>query len=208
MEKLIRLINHEVWIEIEDRGYLKWGHYPKTDGKLDPLAITRAFYVKDGKYYPLVVGKDKISSSKEALFLEFDEADALGIEYNKGIYSLTEDNKWIFGKNIPDKYKIKETREIIGYSKVYLNKKIEPLGFELEIIPDKIDKKIKVDVIFRGKQVPAEITLRNKNGEFKFNSNNEIKLAEGINVLSARYVDTLSNNVDKRHLVSTITINL
>ena len=36
-EEIVRLANHEAWIEIEEnRAYLKWGHFPETDRKLDP----------------------------------------------------------------------------------------------------------------------------------------------------------------------------
>jgi len=106
-EEIIRLVNHEVWIECEiDRAYLKWGHLPETDGKLDPKSIKRAFVVDpDGNEKAIVVGSDKEASSKGALFLEFNaEKDGLyliAVEYDRGIYSVTEGNKWIFGEKKP-----------------------------------------------------------------------------------------------------------
>ncbi|MCD6492681.1 MAG: hypothetical protein J7K36_02605 [Archaeoglobaceae archaeon] len=46
-ENIIKLVNHEAWIECQQRGraYLKWGHLPETDGKLDPKSIKRAFVI-------------------------------------------------------------------------------------------------------------------------------------------------------------------
>jgi len=141
--------------------------------------------------------------------LEFDEAEALAVEYDRGIYTLTEDNKWIFGRFTPAKYKVKERRHILGFAKVYLSDEIEPLGLELELMPDKIDDKVRVQILFRGKPIAGKIKLRNANGitEFDADENGAIlKLAEGVNLISARYVDEMSVGVDVRSLVTTLTI--
>jgi hypothetical protein len=141
--------------------------------------------------------------------LEFDEAEALAVEYDRGIYTLTEDNKWIFGRSVPAKYKVKERRHILGFAKVYLSDEIEPLGLELELMPDKIDDKVRVQILFRGKPIAGKIKLRNANGitEFDADENGAIlKLAEGVNLISARYVDEMSVGVDVRSLVTTLTI--
>jgi len=208
MKDLIKIVNHEAWIEIgSGRAYLKWGHYPNVDGKLDPLSITRVFAVAGGITKPVVVGMDKDSSANGGLFLEFDEADALAVEYDKGIYTLTEDGKWIFGRGIPPKYAVKEVRHILGFAKVYLSDNIVPLGLELELMPDGTDDEISVQILFRGKPVAGKVKLRNSEGSFELEGDEsgvKLKLAKGVNVLSARYVDELGSV--KRSMVTTLTI--
>ncbi len=205
---LLSIVNHEAWIEVDGRAYLKWGHYPEVDGKLDPMCIVRAFAVSGGAVLPVAVGTDKESSSRGALFLEFEEAEALAVEYDRGIYTLTEDGKWIFGRHVPQKYRVKEKRQILGSAKTYLGDRIEPLGLELELMPDKIGDEVRIQILFGGKPIAGKIKLRNSKGVFEFDAGEEgavLKLAEGINVISARYVD---EGVDfMRSLVTTLTIS-
>ncbi len=207
MDDIIKIVNHEAWIEIGNgRAYLKWGHYPEVDGKLDPLSITRAFAVAEGTAKPVIVGMDKDSSAKGGLFLEFDEADAVAVEYDRGVYTLTEDGKWIFGRSVPPKYSVKEVRRILGFAKVYLDDNIVPLGLELELMPDRIGDEMTVQILFRGKPVAGKVRLRNSDGSFEFDADEgaKLKLAEGVNVISARYVDELG--FVKRSMVTTLTI--
>jgi len=210
MEDLVNIVNHEAWIEPgEGRAYLKWGHYPEVDGKLDPLSIVRAFSVSGGTVRPIIVGIDKESSAKGGLFLEFDEAEALAVEYDRGVYTLTEDNKWIFGRSVPVKYKVRERRHILGFAKIYLGDKVEPLGLELELVPDKIADEVRVQIMFRGRPIAGKIKLRNSNGVIEFDADENgaiLKLAKGVNVISARYIDELAVGVDVRSLVTTLTI--
>ncbi len=204
---LLHLVNHEAWIEVNSRAYLKWGHYPEIDGKLDPLSIVRAFAIANGTVKPVAIGLDKESSAKGGLFLEFDEAEALAVEYDRGIYTLTEDNKWIFGRHVPSKYKVREKRHILGFAKIYLDKNIEPLGLELELMPDKIDDEVRVQILFRGEPIAGKIKLRNASGIIETDANEEgaiLKLNNGVNVISTRYVD---EGIDvHRSLVTTLTI--
>ena len=103
-------VNHEVWIEPPDfplkpgvvRVYVKWGHYPKTDGRLDPLTIRRAFAQGNGAVKPLIIGMDPDATSRNALFAEF-KADKQGpysvaIEYDRGVYTTTVDKRWCFAE--------------------------------------------------------------------------------------------------------------
>jgi uncharacterized GH25 family protein len=97
----VRLVNHEAWFEhpgeLEPgrvRLYLKWGHYPKTDGKIDFSIIKRV--AVDGK--EAVVGTDKDSSSRGALFVEAEVGEGLHkaeLEYDKGTFTKTVDGKWL-----------------------------------------------------------------------------------------------------------------
>ncbi len=205
IENLIKIVNHEAWIELGDgRAYLKWGHFPEIDGKLDPLSITRAFAVANGFTKPVVVGMDKDSSAKGGIFLEFEEADALAVEYDKGIYTLTSDGKWIFGRSVPPKYSVEEVRHILGFAKAYLSDDVRPLGLEFELMPDNIDDEVVVEILFRGKPVEGKIKLRNSEGSFEFNAGDVVKLAKGVNVLSARFVDEVG--YVKRSMVTTLTV--
>lgn len=97
----VQLVNHEAWFEHPGRLgpgkvrlYLKWGHYPRTDGKID-FSIIKKITV-DSK--EAVVGIDKDSSSKGALFVEAFVAEGLHkavLEYDKGVFTKTVDGKWL-----------------------------------------------------------------------------------------------------------------
>jgi uncharacterized GH25 family protein len=212
MEEILKIVNHEVWIEVdESRAYLKWGHYPEVDGKLDPQSVVRAFAVAGNEVLPVVVGSDKTASEKGGLFLEFDRADVLAVEYDRGVYSLTEDKKWIFGK-APAKYKVKETRRILGFAKIYLHGDPKPIGLELELLPDKINAEegdtVRVQILFRGKPIAGKIKVRNSRGVFEVDASEDgadVELAKGVNVLTARHV-VEGIGVDKISEVSTLTI--
>ncbi len=190
----LEVVNHEVWFEVHDgRVLLKWGHFPETDGKLDPVCITRAFAVSGGVVKPVIVGIDRDSSARGGLFLEFEEAEALAVEYDRGIYSLTNDGKWIFGRT--NRYQVREVRHILGSAKMGDG----VLGLELEIV-----ERDGYEVLFRGKPVDVRIRLRNSEGSFEFEPGEEVGLANGINVLSARYVD--DTGFVRRSLVTTLTV--
>ena len=207
-KNIIKLINHEAWIEVDERAYVMWGHYPKVDGRLDPSKIRRAFAVYNCTFLPVVIGIDRESSERGGLFLEFERADSIAIEYDAGVYTLTEDNKWVFGKICDPKYKIKETRWILGFASVHLRNP-KPLGLELEIVPSDVKGKVvEVELLFRGKPTSGNLKVSNSEGTFEveINGKAEIEVAKGVNVISARYIDKLAFGVDKRHLVTTLTI--
>ena len=207
------------------RAYLKWGHMPQTDGKLDPKVVKKAFFVSpEGVEKPLAVGTDKDASSHDAIFLEFDAKDdglyALAVEYDRGIYSAAEGKKWIFG----DKeyvsslgYKVEETRWLIGFAKAYVGEgEAKPLGLELEIVPEVVKKfktgdKLKVQLLFNGKPLKGEIRVRTSEKTISHwtdeNGFAEIELEKGVNVISARHVDeTATEKYDKRNITTTLTI--
>lgn len=223
-EEIVKIVNHEPWIECESsRAYLKWGHYPKTDGKLDPLCIKKAFVIDPSGEKPVVVGRDKESSSKSGLFLEFEAEKPymVGVEIDRGIYSITEDGKWIFGgRKLAAKYSVKETRWFLGFAKAYaVNNETEiegqfTAGFEFEIVPEVVKQfkpgdKMKVGLIYRGKVVDGVVKVATVGGvkEIAVNGFEEITLEEGINVLFARYIDETSTGIyDKRNLTTTLTV--
>jgi len=91
---LPKFANHEAWIEYDApvkagvvRAYLKWGHYPETDGRLDLLAITNVYVRKEaGSAGPRmftvpVIGFDHGAASKGGLFIEF-------VTESPGVYAL------------------------------------------------------------------------------------------------------------------------
>ena len=140
--------------------------------------------------------------------MEFEKADALAIEYDAGIYTLTEDNKWIFGKVSDPKYKVKETRWILGFASVHLRNP-KPLGLELEIVPSDVKGKVvEVELLFRGNPISGTLKVSNSEDSFEveIKGKAEIEVARGVNVISARYIDELAFGADKRHLVTTLTI--
>ena len=195
----IELVNHEVWFEYDGVLVLKWGHFPNVDGKIDPLCITRAFALANGKVKPAFVGLGK---SLNGLFVEYEgEVDAVAIEYDRGIYSLTDDGRWFFGRRVPSNCRVEEVRHILGFAKVHFGE-VKPLGLELEIVLDGSEGE-GVKVLFRGKPVDAKVKLRNTEGTFELDAE-EIRFAEGVNVLSARFVDDLG--FVKRSLVTTLTV--
>ena len=228
-KSLLQLVNHEAWIECSSSGraYLKWGHFPKIDGKLDPKSITKAFVIyPDRNKIPLIIGTDRVASSEGGLFLEF-KAESDGIytiaaEYDRGIYTITEDNKWIFGEKGYVKemgYTAKESRWICGFAKTYfIAGEYEDniaAGLELEIIPEVVKKfrdgeKMRFQVLFRGEPVRETVNVRTKNGLLTIETDNngfaEIELLRGANVISARYVDETVRICDKRNLTTTLTI--
>lgn len=227
-ENIIKLVNHEAWIECQQRGraYLKWGHLPETDGKLDLKSIKRAFVIDaEGNEKAMVVGSDKEASSKGGLFLEFNAEKegvyTIAVEYDRGIYSVTEDNKWIFGEKsyvASLGYTVKESRWICGFAKAYYivggNEGKATASLEFEIVPKVIRKfksgdKMRIQLIFRGKAVNGIVKVGTKDGveEVTVNGFGEITLKEGVNVIVARYVDEMPTGVyDKRNLTATLTI--
>jgi uncharacterized GH25 family protein len=213
-------INHHAWIEHSGlfakpgkvRAYLKWGHFPEVDGKLDPQSITTAFARSIELKRPLLVGSDAEASSKGGLFLEF-EAERLGVytvglQYNRGVYSVTKDQTWTFGdrKRIESYgYDVKEAVLLVGSAKTYIligeesYVKPKPAGLELEIVPSTVKKFIPgdivdVQVLYKGNPCSdVELTSYSapKRERVVADSHGfaDIKLKEGVNVIFARFRD-------------------
>ncbi len=200
-DDILEVVNHEVWFEFRNGLVLKWGHYPDVDGRLDPLCITRAFSLANGKVMPVFVGLDR--SIKDGLFVEF-EGEAVAVEYDRGIYSLTSDGRWIFGRKVPLNRSIEEMRHILGFAKVHLDNEVKALGLELEMDLDGGIEGGRVEVLFRGESVDTNVKLRNAGGAFEVKTGEKVEFAKGVNVLSARFVDDLG--FIKRGLVTTLTI--
>ncbi len=221
---ILKIVNHDAWIECDKkRAYLKWGHYPETDGTFDPQSVKRTIVIDPKGEKVVIVGTDKEATSKRGLFLEFsaEEPYLVGVEYDRGIYSVTKDEKWIFGekKFVANMgYKVKESRWLVGFAKIYVAKeetKPTLAGFEFEIVPDAIKSfkagdKIRIQLLFRGKAVEGEVKVRGEEGikEFSVRDPVEIELSRGVNVISSRYEDQtpISGVYDKRNLVSTLTM--
>ena len=222
-EVVLKIVNHDAWIECNKRAYLKWGHYPETDGKLDPQNIKRAIVIDPKGERMAIVGTDKDATSKGGLFLEFnaEEPYLVGAEYDRGIYSVTEDGKWVFGekKFVANMgYKIEESRWLIGFAKAYVaREETKPAlaRFEFEIVPDAIKQfkagdKIRILLLFRGKAVEGKVKVRSGEEikEFSVKDSVEIELSKGVNVISSRYEDEtpIPGVCDKRNLASTLTV--
>lgn len=226
LPKTLKLVNHEAWIGYgDDRAYLKWGHFPETDGKLDPNSIKRAFTIDPGgNEKAIVFGSDKVSS-KGALFLEPKEKGLIAIEYDRGIYSVTKDNKWVFGekKYVSSLgYSVKESMWMYGFAKAYnideVCEKVPMAGFELEIVPEVIRKfkagdKLGIQLLFRDNPVEGEIGIRDSSGKRVVKTDEkgftEIKLEKGVNVISGKYIDEMAKIpgvYDKKYMVTTLTI--
>jgi len=229
-EEILKLVNHEPWIEYDGkRAYLKWGHYPDTDGKLDPKTIRRAFVIEaDGIERPVAVGRDK--ESKDGLFLEFDTENegvyTVVVEYDKGVYTVTADNKWVFAEKSFAAglgYEIKESRWICGFVKTYVvvgNAEIKPEPrLELELVPEVAKKfnagdRVRVGLFFRGKPTGGIIKQVTGEGVREYEATSgfaEIELVNGVNVVAARYVDEITKIAgvcDKRNMTATLTLTV
>lgn len=229
-EELLKLVNHEAWIECrqEGRAYLKWGHMPQTDGKLDPRVIKKAFVVSpEGKEKPIALGVDRDSSAMGAMFLEFDARNdgihTIAVEYDRGIYSVTKDKKWIFGekKHVSGLgYDVEEARWLLGSAKAYAGErevKPEPLGLELEIVPEVVRKfkageKLGIQLFFGGKPLQGEVRVRSREKTVSIQTDEsgfaEVELAGGVNVISARHVEESATpeKFDRRNITTTLTV--
>jgi len=226
----INLVNHEAWIEYKgSRAYFKWGHLPNVDGKFDPKAIKRAFIIDaDGNEGAVAVGLDEEASSEGGLFIEFNAEKEriyiIAVEYDRGIYTVTEDRKWIFGEKGQVSslgYAVDESRWICGFAKAYAvvgdAKGFEIAGFEFEIVSEikkfKAGEKLKIQLLFRGRPVEGEVNIRNNSKLTVVKTDGkgfaEVELGKGVNVISARYVDELTRVTgicDKRNITTTLTI--
>ncbi len=214
-EEIIRIANHEAWIERKSGFYLKWGHYPSTDGKLDPRCV-RAFAICSDGRKPVAVGFDGESSRIGGLFLEFaSQPLAVVAEYDRGVYSVTKDGKWVFGDRFSASamgYEVLESRWICGIAKIHIAT-ASPLGLEFEIVPDSTNYGpgdiMRVQLLFRGSPVSGELSVRNSSDTFTVKANGfaEIELEEGVNVVAARYVEEIrSPSVDRRSITTTLSV--
>ncbi len=165
---MIELVNHEAWFEVDQgRLYVKWGHYPKTDGKID-FCIIKNVEV-DGKRG--IVGINKESSAREALFVEpFPSSYAL-LEYDKGVFTKTKDGKWLPLSERETRalgFDVEKSYRIIGRSIIFFSDP-KPLGRGLELIPSvpraRLCQEVEVKVIKDGKPAEATITISYLDGK-------------------------------------------
>jgi len=233
-------INHEAWIEYSKpakagnvRAYLKWGHSPGIDGKLDPLTITNAFAREEAEPTGLmtpVFGFDDDASSRGGLFIEFAAkrpgAYALGLEYRRGVYTVTRSKKWIYGERKFVEgcgYDVEEAVLLMGSAKTYVlvGEHIvqpKPVGLKLEIVPSVVKKfasgdVVEVQVLYDSRPCShisvthsaekKESITTDENGRAK------IRLERGVNVLSANYSDAsvkLEGAYDRVSITTTLSL--
>ena len=105
-------INHEAWIEdAGDKLLVRWGHYPRTDGRLDPHLVVLTLARVDGRWMaglPLVHEEDALSIRKQG------RLEALMVYYRRGPFSKTKSGLWVYG----DGYSVEELLEPIERSLV------------------------------------------------------------------------------------------
>ncbi len=237
LETLFRLVNHFAWIEhvgTYDRGrvrlYVKWGHYPETDGKLDPSIVTDVAVVVGKDRVPAVIGVDKESSRKGALFLEFI-ADRSGVytimlRYVRGVYTLTNEGSWVYGDAERARllgYTVADTVLLEGTAKAYITIGEEapleaaPLGTGLELTPLAASQavpgaRVKIMATLDGKpaaniRVTASCDNQTLEGETDSRGVVEFKLCPGLNVFIAKLtVDVDGDGYRRRRLSSTLTL--
>ena len=180
------LVNHELWME-EHGGkvYLMWGHYPKTDGRIDPRCITM---IVTDDMSPAYLGVDK-----RGMFVETN-GNSIGVVYDRGVYVRVGES-WYFGE-VP--YRGEAVR-VIGFS-TYHRKEVRRVGLELELTLSGD----RVLAFYRGKEVDGVVKVSNGNGTGEVRVGNRVELAEGINVLTFRITEHLFPV--KRCLVATLTV--
>ncbi|UXD22872.1 hypothetical protein IPA_09110 [Ignicoccus pacificus DSM 13166] len=179
VHKVIELVNHEAWFEVEQgRLYVKWGHYPKTDGKID-FCIIKNVEV-DGKRG--IIGISKDSSARGALFLEpFPSSYAL-LEYDKGIFTKTKDGKWLPMDSDEARalgFDVEKSYRIIGRAIMFFSDP-KPLGKGLELIPSvpnaKLCQEVEVKVFEDGEPAEADITISYLDGKEELGKRSQVRV--------------------------------
>ena len=237
---MLSLVNHHLWFEYADkyevgrtaRLYIKWGHYPETDGKLDPacLRFVKVLY-NDVEEVKAQIGIDKDSSSKNALFLEFNPVNpgyyTVILSYDRGVYSRTSNGKWCFGDKDDVKsrgYDVIESVKLIGFAKTYVltgskEFNLKNIGLELEVIPLTLkqfrrNESIGVRVAFKNNPLPnTEVEVRTSRSVNTLRTNSDgiarIELVDNVNVILCRFrevVDYSKFGFDVINYSSTLTI--
>lgn len=105
-------INHEAWIEdAGDRLLIRWGHYPRVDGRLDPHLVVLTLARVEDRWVaglPLVHEEDALSVRKPG------RLEALLVYYRRGPFSKTRSGLWVYG----DGYSVEKLLEPIERSLV------------------------------------------------------------------------------------------
>ncbi len=234
---MFRLVNHNAWIEHPGyfaepgraRLYIKWGHYPEVDGKIDPATLTEIIVLGPEGQTTAVVGIDKDSSSKGAIFLEFN-ACSIGLytvllRYNRGIYTITSTGSWIYAE--PDRvkalgYEVKDTYRIEGSAKTLVpvgirdNINVKPLGVGLEITPlinrmPEPGEEIKLNVTLDSLPVPnVELIIYSSEGKETTRTDNNgvatVRLRRGINVIVCSTTINKKESKFKRRITTSLTL--
>ncbi len=87
-------VNHEAWIEPSERGLLvRWGHYPRVDGRLDPHVVRSVVVIGEERYIPVLFVHEK-----EALRLVWrgGAAHAAVLWYTRGPFTKIR-GEWVYG---------------------------------------------------------------------------------------------------------------
>ncbi len=200
---MFELVNHHLWFELgEGRVYVKWGHFPSTDGKLDPSTIVFT-YPEDA-----IIGIDKDSSAKKALFMEFKNSKAIAIDYDRGEYALTESNKWVkVGKPETFGERVKERFRIVGRGKLYLDLvELNLNGLDLRLLnKPSLCNDVKVSVVFDNKALV--------NQEVKVHYPDRIEILKTdekgvVNVKATSKIFVISTSLTKNGIRNTTTLTV
>lgn len=219
--------NHYAWFE-RSNGLLivKWGHYPKVDGRIDPRIVT-TFVAVDSKarrLFPLLAFSERASAvgGLEVLLGKLVEGDyTVGLAYDRGVYAVTEDGKWVYGGRASVEamgFRVREVRRLLGFAKTHFSvgggapRNLQVLGFDLEIVLkdyDPLEKKAKVVTVFRGAPVDVDIEFHSVNGRSVVRSGSSVQLSKGLNLFVAKFVERVNAvDYDVLHLVSTLTLEI
>ena len=241
---MLKTVNHEAWIEYGEpvtkagriRTYVKWGHYPEVEGRLNPQTVVSAFALLESDLLspriPVTIGVDRDSLAKGGLFMEF-LADKPGVysvnlEYRSSIVCRTKDGKMVFGekKRVEELgYEVDEAFLHTGLARTYVvvggeaHAKPSPLGLGLEVMPAIVkryapEEIVEVRVLYEGKPRSNALVTHLSSSRSKSMFVNEhgcvkVKLEKGVNVIVAKYSDDrkrLEGAYDRVSYDSTLTL--
>ena len=222
---LIELINHHAWIEHGDvrsglsRLYVKWGHYPETDGKMEPSIVKDLIVKVNGIEVPAVIGIDKDSSARSSLFLEFPAKEGvyeIFLKYERGVFTVTANGSWVYGDYNRAKsvgYDLAYSVTVEGVAKTYLSSEglakgaFKPLGKGLELTPLSLEcPKARILVTLNGKPLKTEIMHVHDGGKESVEGDKvDVELGPGFNVLLAK-ADLKEGDLQRRRIASTLTL--
>lgn len=234
----IMLVNHQLWVEHEgfyDRGvvkaFLKWGHYPEAEGKLDPATIRNAIVIDPkGRRVEPAIGMDPDASSRTALFLEFNAMEPglylVGISYSRGVYSIVGDRRWCYGTRASVQsrgYDVSEAILLNGVAKTYIlvetdEAKSKPIGLDLELSTPRVKRfsvgdRIPVAVNYMGRPLAnTRLMIRMQKGVKSIQVDEkgvaEILLNDDLVVISVSHTDTAERSegeYDAKRITSSLT---
>ena len=223
----LSIANHYAWFErLDDLLIVKWGHYPQVDGKIDPRIVTMSVAVdsRARRLTPLLAFSKRAGAvgGVEVLLGELVEGDyTVGLAYDRGVYAVTDDGRWVYGDRVTVEAmgpRVREVRRLLGFAKTHFSvgrappRDLKALGFELEIALedyDPLEKRAKVVALFRGRPVDVDIEFYSAGGRDVVKSGSRIQLSKGLNLFIAKFVLRESTvDYDTLHMVSTLSLEV